>query len=581
MDAEARGAAPDGAAASSVAAGRSSGFGEAARRAEYFFRRKHAAMLALLAALLVLAAASSIRASFDPVETLMDLPGSFAWFVQSFMPSVEALDKLPKILAALWKTFLGAAAAAATSALLAYVLALVGSTTVGFGGPVQLAVRAVATVTRNIPNVAWAFILIFSFRQSEFTGFLVLFMKSFGFLLRSFMENIDEVSQEAVEALRAVGATRLQIVAHVVVPLTITQVVSWLLYMTETNTRDATLVGMLTGTGIGFVFELYYRTFRYDVAGLVIVCIACMALLCELASNFVRRRVLSADDAPLRSIGLPKPGNGPRAARVKVHVLTRSGLFIGITLAALSLLAVYGFVQMDYGEVDLLDATFGAFNNFGVMVFHPGTDGYWTVPELLNDLVLTISLAVLTTLCGAVVALLVALAAACNLTNKAVSNVLKLLLSVVRAVPTIIWVLVFVISIGLGAEACIVGMMFHTVAFLAKAYSEAFEEIDPGALEALRSTGATWWQTVAHCVLPEKMNELISWTFIRFENNFVNTVVIAAMCGSGGIGYQLYLAANFYFSMHAVGLITYLCLAVSVALELAATCLRKRFAVSR
>lgn len=521
-------------------------------QATAFFRRKHGMVLALLAAFAVLSVASALRSSFDPVEVLLDLPGSFVWLAQNFVPTAESLEKLPKILTALWKTFLGAAAAALVSGILAYLFALVGSRTVGFGGAVQLAVRAIATVTRNVPNVAWAFILIFSFRQSEFTGFLVLFMKSFGFLLRSFMENIDEVPEGTVEALQAVGATRLQIVAHAIIPVTMPQVTSWLLYMTETNTRDATLVGMLTGTGIGFVFELYYRTFRYDIAGLVIVCIACMAILCEVASNFVRRRVLS-----------------------------QSNLLIGVTLAVLGALTVWGFVQMDYGDVNLLDATRGAFNNFGVMVFHPGTDGYWTIGELLGDLMLTISLAVLTTLCGSAIALFVALAAACNLTNKAVSNVVKVVLTLIRAIPTIIWVLIFVISISLGAEACVVGMMFHTVAFLAKAYSEAFEEIEPGALEALRSTGATWWQVVAHCVLPEKINEVLSWTFIRFENNFVNTVVIAAMCGSGGIGYQLYLAANFYFSMHAVGLITYMCLAVSVVLEIAAACLLKRFAVSR
>lgn len=561
--------------------------------------------LAMLAAFAILAAVSAARSSFDPVETLLDLPGSFAWLAQNFMPTESSLEKLPKILTALWKTFLGAAAAALVSAMLAYLLALVGSRSVGFGGAVQLAIRAVATVTRNVPNVAWAFILIFSFRQSEFTGFLVLFMKSFGFLLRSFLENIDEVPEGAIEALRAVGATRLQIVVHAVIPLTITQVISWLLYMVETNTRDATLVGMLTGTGIGFVFELYYRTFRYDTAGLAIVCIAGMVILCEVASNFVRRRVLLPGSVSLGGWGWGRRrgsdgcarGKGPqlqrsaaeatdvarcaRSGRIKVRVLTQSNLLIGITLAVLTALSVYGFAQMDYGDVNLLAATCGAFNNFGVMVLHPGTDGYWTVPELLDDLVLTISLAVLTTLCGAVVALLVALVAACNLTNRAVSNAVKVVLSVIRAIPTIVWVLIFVISISLGAEACIVGMMFHTVAFLAKAYSEAFEEIEPGTLEALRSTGATWWQVVAHCVLPEKINEVLSWTFIRFENNFVNTVVIAAMCGSGGIGYQLYLAANFYFSMHAVGLITYMCLAVSVALEVAATCLRKRFAVSR
>lgn len=539
-----------------------------------FFRKKHAMTLTTIAAFLILATLSGIRASFDPIETLLDLPSSFAWLFQNFMPTASSFEKLPKILAALWKTFLGAAAAALVSAVLAYALALVGSRTVGFGGIVQLVVRAVATITRNIPNVAWAFILIFSFRQSEFTGFLVLFMKSFGFLLRSFLENIDEVPQGAVEALRAAGATRLQIIVHAVIPLTMTQVVSWLLYMTETNARDATLVGMLTGTGIGFTFELYYRTFRYDIAGLCIACIAVMAILCEATSNFVRRRLMRPESAPTGRLV-------SRAGHLKTKVITRSDLLMGATFIVLAALTIYGFWQMDYGEVNLLDGARGAFNNFGVMVFHPGTDGYWTMEELLNDLVLTISLAVLTTLCGATVAFFIALLAACNLTNKLVSNVIKVFLSIIRAIPTIIWVLIFVISISLGAEACIVGMLFHTVAFLAKAYSEAFEEIDPGSLEALRSTGATWWQTVAHCVLPEKLNELLSWTFIRFENNFVNTVVIAAMCGSGGIGYQLYLAANFYFSMHAVGLITYMCLAVSVVLEITATLLRKRFMVNR
>ena len=527
------------------------------------------------AALVVIAvAASAARCGFDPIETLVDFPGGVVWAVEHFTPTAASLERLPKILRALWETFLGAAAAAVVSAVLAYGFALAGCRTVGFGGPVRLAVRAIASISRNIPNVAWAFMLMFSFGQSEFTGFLVLFMKSFGFLARMFLETMDEVPRGPIEALQATGAGRLQIIAHGLVPLTSTQVISWLLYMTETNTRDATLVGMLTGSGIGFTFELYYRTFRYDTAGLVILCVAAMAMACEVASNYVRRRILRADPVPR---GIRRTPKGAVATRVP----TGSKIAAGAALGVLAVLTVCAFCQMDYGDVNLGAAALGAFNNFGAMALHPDTDGYWTMGELIGDLVLTLSLAVVTTVIGAAIALLVALPAACNLTNKAVSNAIKAVLTVVRAIPTIIWVLIFVVAISLGAEACIVGMMFHTVAFLAKAFSEAFEEVDRGSLDALRSTGATWWQTVIHCVIPEKANDIISWTFLRFENNFVNTVVIAALCGSGGIGYELYLAANFYFSMHAVGLITYMCLAVSIALEAIASWLQKRFAVNR
>ena len=50
--------------------------------------------------------------------------------------------------------------------------------------------------------------------------------------------------------------------------------------------------GILTGTGIGFVFDVYYKSFRYDVAGLVLLCIILVVIACELVSNFVRRRIL-------------------------------------------------------------------------------------------------------------------------------------------------------------------------------------------------------------------------------------------------------------------------------------------------
>lgn len=538
----------------------------------YFLKRMLKTALITIA-VVIAAVLSDMRCGFNPVETLLDFPGSIIWTFQHFTPTPESFEKLPKILMALWKTFLGATAAALVSAIFAYIMALLGCRSVGFGGVVRLIVRGVATVSRNIPNVAWAFMLTFSFGQSEFTGFLVLFMKSFGFLTRMFLETMDEVSQGSIEALKAVGATRSQIITHAIIPLTSTQVVSWLLYMTETNARDATLVGMLTGSGIGFVFELYYRIFRYDTAGLVILCVAFMAMGCEALSNYVRRRIIHNEGVLQRSI---KRHNGTIVTRT----WTKSRCIIMLTLGILVALTIYGFAQMNYGDVNLLTATAGALNNFATMALHPGTDGFWAMGELVNDLVLTISLAMLTTLIGSVLALIIALPAACNLSNKVVSNIIKLILSVIRAIPTIIWVLIFVVSISLGAEACIVGMMFHTVAFLAKAFSESFEEIDPGSLDALRATGASWWEVVFHCVIPEKANDILSWIFIRLENNFVNTVVIAALCGSGGIGYELYLAANFYFSMHAVGLITYMCLAISIILEVISVQLRKRLRVN-
>ena len=214
--------------------------------------------------------------------------GSYGWP----RSSVSSLQKLGTILPALASTVLASIASSCTAAILAYVCAVLGSRSVGVGGPIPLAVRAIASLFRNIPVVAWAFILLFSFKQSEFTGFFALFLTSFGYLTRCFLESIDEMGSGPVEALRAAGASYGQIVAQAVIPMSITSVVSWVLYMIETNIRDATLIGLLTGTGIGFVFDVYYKSFRYDVAGLVILAIILAVVACELTSNYVRRKII-------------------------------------------------------------------------------------------------------------------------------------------------------------------------------------------------------------------------------------------------------------------------------------------------
>jgi phosphonate transport system permease protein len=155
--------------------------------------------------------------------------------------------------------------------------------------------------------------------------------------------------------------------------------------------------------------------------------------------------------------------------------------------------------------------------------------------------------------------------------------VIKAVMSVFRAVPTILWVLIFTVALGLGPEAAVCGLLFHSIAFLVKAYSESFEEVDPGTVEALRASGASWWQTVFQAVVPEKTSEMLSWSFIRFEINFVNAVAVGAVAGAGGIGLQLFLAGSFYHNIHEVGFIVYLCLIVAAILEFIATQLRKRY----
>lgn len=111
-------------------------------------------------------------------------------------------------------------------------------------------------------------------------------------LTRTFIETIDEVSASCVEALYATGATSLQTVFHGVIPSSLPEIISWILYMIETNIRSSTLIGILTATGIGYLFDLYYKRMDYSSASLVVISIVILVIAIEILSNKIRKVIM-------------------------------------------------------------------------------------------------------------------------------------------------------------------------------------------------------------------------------------------------------------------------------------------------
>lgn len=264
------------------------------------------------------------------------------------------------------------------------------------------------------------------------------------------------------------------------------------------------------------------------------------------------------------------------AGKIKIKIWGKRQIVMFTTFLSLFLLTVYGFLTFDYKGISFIQAVTDTVYNVNVMFFQPAMS-HFTFVEALRQVGITIGLGILSTIIGAVISLFLALFAAKNLSSKVVSNAIIIVITFIRAVPTVLWVLIFAIAAGLGSEAVIIGMTFHSIAFLVKAYSEAFEEIDEGVLEALRASGANWWHIVVHAVIPSTTSSLLSWTFLRFETNFTVAVAMGAAAGAGGIGFELLMASNFYFDLREVGFITYLILIVAIAFELLSTQLKKRF----
>lgn len=266
----------------------------------------------------------------------------------------------------------------------------------------------------------------------------------------------------------------------------------------------------------------------------------------------------------------------PPETVIPVRPLTRETVVIRVLLLVLILTTVYALTTIDYQAVDLTQAVSDTLTNLKFIFLQPGSGSHLTFSKALYEVVITLGLAFLSTLFGSVIALFLGLLGAQNLAPKPVTNVVKALVALIRAVPAILWVLIFAVAAGLGSAAAVIGMTFHSVSYLTKAYSESFEDLDRSVIEALRASGANWWQIVFQAVIPSSFTYLLSWTFMRFEMNFGTAVAMGAAAGASGVGFDLYMASGFYFDLHEVGLITYIILAFAMALETIATRMKSK-----
>lgn len=255
---------------------------------------------------------------------------------------------------------------------------------------------------------------------------------------------------------------------------------------------------------------------------------------------------------------------------VPVRPLTKETVVIRILLLVLTLTTVYALCTIDYQSVDLAQAVADTLANLKIIFLEPGGP-HLSFFKALYEVFITLGLAFLSTVFGAFIALFLGLLGAQNLAPKPVTNVIKAFVALVRAVPTILWVLIFAVAMGLGSAAAVIGMTFHTVSYLTKAYAESFEELDRGVIEALRASGANWWQIVFQAVIPSSFTYLLSWTFVRLEINFAQAVAMGAAAGATGVGFDLFMASSFYFDLREVGLITYIIIAFAMVLETVAT----------
>ncbi len=188
----------------------------------------------------------------------------------------------------------------------------------------------------------------------------------------------------------------------------------------------------------------------------------------------------------------------------------------------------------------------------------------WALPRWLRLLFDTLVIAFTGTALGAVVAVGASFLAARNLAPRRwLSVAARRALEVARAVPELVYALVFVFAFGLGALPGVLAIAVHSVGALGKLFAEAAEAVEPGPLEGVRATGAGWVQVMRFGALPQVAPVYVSYALLRLEIN-VRAAAIVGFVGAGGIGMELYLVIRQFLYPDISALVVLLIATVSL-----------------
>ena len=153
----------------------------------------------------------------------------------------------------------------------------------------------------------------------------------------------------------------------------------------------------------------------------------------------------------------------------------------------------------------------------------------------------TVLMATLATLLGMLMAIPVAWLGASNISPLGRGSYLvgRVLMTLSRSVHEVVWGLVFVAAVGLGALAGVLAMAVRSIGFISKTVAEAIEDVRPGPVEAMRAVGANRFQVLMFGIVPQVLPVMIGNCIFEWDVN-IRRSTIMGLVGAGGLGLALH-----------------------------------------
>ena len=197
------------------------------------------------------------------------------------------------LLRPLWDTILIASFGTALAVLLALPLAFLAARNTSPAGAASRFPSLVLLVSsRSINSLAWALLLVTIVGPGVLAGILAIALRSVGFIGKLLYEAIEEIDRRQVEAVKATGASALQVLRIGILPQVIPAFVGITVYRWDINIRESTVLGLVGAGGIGLQLQASINILAWRQVSVVLLLILSTVVLSEWLTAKVRERVI-------------------------------------------------------------------------------------------------------------------------------------------------------------------------------------------------------------------------------------------------------------------------------------------------
>ncbi len=206
-------------------------------------------------------------------------------------------NTVKEVLDAMMVTIFMALLATTIGTLFAFPLGFLAASNITRRGPlgtgVYFIVRSLLNLIRSYEPLVLAtvFALIVGY-GTPFAGILALVFVTTASLGKMFSESVESIDPGPLEALRATGANRMQVIVYAVIPQIVPDFLSFTIYHWDINVRISTVIGFVGGGGIGYYLSQHINSLEYSKAGTALYAIIIVVWILDFLSARIRKELV-------------------------------------------------------------------------------------------------------------------------------------------------------------------------------------------------------------------------------------------------------------------------------------------------